>query len=77
MLKDFGFFFKEDFFEGYIFAMVKYLNFHNSSFALRYFFNVNDKIQIRKRWGLLAGLGRISTHFGYHGKIPKIHLNYF
>jgi hypothetical protein len=27
----------EDFFEDYIFCMVKYLNFHNSSFALRYF----------------------------------------
>jgi hypothetical protein len=36
MLKDFGFF-KRIFFEHYIFAMVKYLSFHNSSFALRYF----------------------------------------
>jgi len=35
-----GFFFEE---EDYIFAMVKYLSFHNSSFALRYFFYVNGK----------------------------------
>jgi hypothetical protein len=27
----------EDFFEGYIFCMVKYLSFHNSSLALRHF----------------------------------------
>jgi hypothetical protein len=26
--------------------MVKYLNFHNSSFALRYFFNVNGKAMV-------------------------------
>jgi len=26
--------------------MVKYLNFHNSSFALRYFFNVNGKATV-------------------------------
>jgi len=38
----------EDFFEDYIFAMVKYLSFHNSSsFALRYLlFNVNGKATI-------------------------------
>jgi hypothetical protein len=36
----------EDFFEDYIFAMVKYLNFHNSSFALRYLFNVNGKATV-------------------------------
>jgi len=31
------------FFEDYNFCVVKYLSFHNSSFALRYFFNVNGK----------------------------------
>jgi len=36
----------EDFFEDYIFAMVKYLNFHNSSFAVRYLFNVNGKATV-------------------------------
>jgi len=45
-LKDFGFF-EKDFFEDYIlllllFYMVKYLSFHNSSFALRYFLNQSD-----------------------------------
>jgi hypothetical protein len=36
----------KEFFEDYIFARVKYLNFHNSSFALRYFFNVNGKAMV-------------------------------
>jgi len=36
LLKDFGFSFR-GFFEDYIFCIVKYLSFHNSSFALRYF----------------------------------------
>jgi len=31
------------FFEDYIFAMVKYLSFHNSSFCLKILFNVNGK----------------------------------
>ncbi len=49
------------FFEDYYFCMVKYLSFHNSSFALRYIFKVNDTppcgasspklcIKIRKRY---------------------------
>ncbi len=42
ILKDFGFV-QTTFLEDYIFAMVKYLSFHNSSFALRYYFNVNGK----------------------------------
>ncbi len=33
----------EDFFWRLYFCMVKYLNFYDSSFALRYFFNVNGK----------------------------------
>ncbi len=36
----------EDFFEEYINCMVKYLNLHNSSFTLRYFFNVNGKATV-------------------------------
>jgi hypothetical protein len=39
--KDFGFIF--GFLKNYNFGMVKYLSFHNSSFALIFFFNVNGK----------------------------------
>jgi hypothetical protein len=46
-LKDFGLFWRI-FWEDYIFCMVKYLSFHNSSFALRwYFFNTNGKAKVR------------------------------
>jgi len=41
ILKDFGFF--QRIFWRLYFCMVKYLSFHNSSFALRYFYNVNGK----------------------------------
>jgi hypothetical protein len=41
MLKTFGFF--QRIFWRLCFGMVKYLSFHNSSFALRYIFNVNGK----------------------------------
>jgi hypothetical protein len=34
------------FFEDYIFSMMKYLSFRNSSFALRYFFNGNGKATV-------------------------------
>jgi len=44
-LKDFGFFLKE-FYEDYKFCMVKYLQFHNSSFALQYLFNVVGKATV-------------------------------
>jgi hypothetical protein len=37
-----GFF--EDYY--YYFCMVKYLSFHNSSFSVRYFFNVNGKAKV-------------------------------
>jgi hypothetical protein len=45
ILKDFGFL-VENFFDEYIYCMVKYLNFHHSSFAIRYLFIVNGKATV-------------------------------
>jgi hypothetical protein len=50
------FFWGQDFF-----CLVKYLSFHNSSFALRYFLNINGKatmcdtplVEITKNWSFL------------------------
>ncbi len=44
ILNDFGFFSR--IFWRLYFCMVKYLSFHNSSFALKYFFNVNGKAKV-------------------------------
>jgi hypothetical protein len=39
-------FFLEDFFGRLYFCMVKYLSFHNSSFALKIMFNVNGEVTL-------------------------------
>ncbi len=55
--------FRGFFFEDYNFCMVKYLNFHNASLALRYFFNVNGKATVcHKLLNLLKCLG---AHHGF------------
>jgi len=54
ILKDFG-----GFFEDCIFCMVKYLSFHNSSFAFRYIFKELEPAGVEISWSK-GKVGKIS-----------------